>query len=79
MPRTPGKALADVRHAIIRKIRAMRKAQTTSEAWGALDELAGWVQQMDERALTRKGGTVRPWRPLHKIPGTGLKKKARKA
>ena len=65
--RTPGKALADTRHAIIRKIRAMQQRGTGRAAFEELEELAQWIGQMDERALTRKGGTVLPRRPLRKI------------
>ena len=76
MPRTIGKALADTRSAIIRKIRAMKRTYPYNEgtALGALEALAQWISEMDERALTRKGGSVRPWRPVRKVPNTGLKK-----
>ncbi len=65
--RTPGKALADTRHAIRRKITAMIKQTSSTAAIEALLKLDRWITQMDERALTRKGGTVRPRRPLRKI------------
>lgn len=71
--------MSDTRSAIIRKIRAMQRRVKMAETLDTLEALAEWISQMDERALTRKGGTVRPWRPVRKVPGTGLKKKARKA
>ena len=65
MPRTPGKALADTRHAIIRKIRAMKRDPMMD--CRTLEALEEWIAKMDERAAKRKGGVVRPRRPLRKI------------
>ncbi len=65
MLRTPGKALADTRHTIIRKIRAMKRDPMMD--CRTLEALEDWIKNMDERALTRKGGVVRPKRPLRKI------------
>ena len=70
---TPGRIAADVRRAIIRKIRAMKR-QRHKDATSALIKLEQWIAEMDERALKVKGGIVRPWRPLRKIKGTGIKK-----
>ncbi len=67
MPRTPGKALADTRNAIRRKITAMIKQTSDTAAIEALLKLDRWITQMDERALTRKGGIVLPRRPLKKL------------
>jgi len=67
---SPAKSMADARHAIVKKLKQMKRDAITKE-WQstveALDELEEFVRAMDERALTRKGGVVRPRRPLRRI------------
>jgi hypothetical protein len=62
---TSGRVMTDVRTAIKRKIRAMKRDRMMD--CRALEVLEAWISKMDERALTRKGGVVRPRQPLRRI------------
>lgn len=66
---TPGRILSDRDHAIVKKIKQEKQKAITRE-WQStvevLDLLERFVRTFDERAAKRKGGVVRPRRPLKK-------------